>query len=348
MVNIPKKILIVRTDRLGDVILSTPVISNLKIAFPKAHIAFMCRPYTEQALVGNPHLDEVIVYDKYGKDKGFFSTIKFSFFLRKKKFDWVIVLHPTNRAHLLAFLAGIPVRIGWDKDFGFLLTKKLCHTKSQGKKHELDYSLDVLKSLDVSIKEKGTYFPLNKKAENTVGKLLKSKGLGSEDKFVVIHPSASCVSKRWPIEYFKELIELLKKSFSLKIVVVTSESEKAFAQELAGNTEVIDFRGRLDISELGVLLKKAALFISNDSGPVHIAASLDTPVISIFGRKDPGLSSTRWRPQGAKSYYVHKDVGCRVCLAHDCQKGFLCLKDIKPQELFEMIVKILKGDEDDK
>jgi len=344
MVKAPKKILVVRTDRLGDVILSTPVIKNLKLAFPQAGISFMCRPYTKEAVLGNPWLDEVIVYDKYGKQKSFFSTIKFSFSLRKKRFDWAIILHPTNRAHILAFLAGIPVRVGWNRKLGFLLNKKLVHTKEKGQKHELDYSLDVLRSLDIPIKEKMTYFPLDKQAQKVVDEILKAKDIGKNDKFIVIHPSASCVSKRWPMGYFIELIKLLKKEINFKIVVVSSEKEKEFVKELTDSLDVIDLCGKLGISELGSLLKKAVLFISNDSGPVHIAASLNTPVISIFGRKDPGLSPVRWRPQGEKSYYIHKDAGCRVCLAHDCQKGFQCLRSIEPQELFEMVMKILKKD----
>ena len=92
-----------RTDRLGDVILSTPVIKNLRLAYPESYIAFMCRPYTQEALEGNPYLDEVIVYDKYGKEKSLFSSFIFTLSLKKKRFDWAIILHPTNRAHLITF-----------------------------------------------------------------------------------------------------------------------------------------------------------------------------------------------------------------------------------------------------
>lgn len=93
---------------------------------------------------------------------------------------------------------------------------------------------------------------------------------------------------------------------------------------------------------LGALINKASLFISNDSGPVHIAASLNIPVISIFGRKNPGLSPTRWKPQGEKSVYLHKDIGCIQCLAHNCEKEFLCLKEIKPEEVAEKALLLLK------
>lgn len=339
----PNKILIVRTDRLGDVVLSTPVIKNLRLSFPKSHIAFICRPYTRDALEGNPGLDEVIIYDKYGKHKSLWASIKFSFYLRKKKFKLAIILHPTNRIHLITFLAGIPERVGWDKKLGKLLTKRIKHTKQEGKKHELEYTLDLLMGLGIPIKHTDTYFPITSKARTTVEQLLEGEGIGEGDKFIVINPSASCPSKRWPQERFQEVIKLLKSRVSFKIIVITSQSEREFGERLVGDSGVIDLRGSLSIPELGALLKRAALFISNDSGPVHIAASFNTPVISIFGRDDSGLSPLRWGPRGEKSFCFHKDVGCVKCLAHNCIKDFLCLQEITPQEIVDEAMPFLRG-----
>jgi len=338
----PNKILIVRTDRLGDVILSTPVIKNLRLFFPKSHIAFICRPYTRDALEGNPDLDEVIIYDKYGKQKSLWASIKFAFFLRKKKFDLAIILHPTNRVHLITFLAGIPERVGWDKKLGKLLTQRIKHTKQEGKKHELEYTLDLLRSLGIAIKHTDTYFPILSKAKTKIEQLLKNEGIAEGGKFIVIHPSASCPSKRWPQENFGKVIKLLKEKLSFKIIIITSQSEREFGEKLVGDSGVIDLRGSLSISELGALLEQTALFISNDSGPVHIAASFNTPVISIFGRTDSGLSPLRWGPRGRKSFYLHKDVGCTKCLAHGCAKGFLCLREITPQEVADKAMSFLK------
>jgi len=337
----PERILIVRTDRLGDVILSTPVIQALREAFPAAYIAFMCRPYTKEALEGNPYLNEVIICDKYGKHKSFWGIIKLASCLRKKKFDWAIVLHPTNRVHLVTFLAGISYRVGWDKKMGFLLSKKITHTKQEGKKHELEYTLDVLREIRIPINDKHTYFPITTRAEEKIEELLKKEGVSENNKLIVIHPSASCPSKRWPQVNFSQLIKLLKEKIDLKGIVITASNEVEFGKRIVEENEVIDLRGKLSISEIGSLLKRAALFISNDSGPVHIGASLDIPVISIFGRKDPGLSPLRWRPLGENSFYFHKDVGCEVCLAHNCQKGFLCLEEISPEEVAEKGISIL-------
>jgi len=339
----PHNILIVRTDRLGDVILSTPVIKNLRDTFPQAHIAFMCRPYTKEALEGNPYLDEVIVYDKYGKHKSTWASIKFAKELRKKKFDWALILHPTNRAHLVTYFAGIPFRIGWDKKMGFLLTERLKHTKQRGRKHETEYTLDILRTLNIATEDKTTYFPINENADKKVEELLTKEGLEKKEKFIVIHPSASCRSKKWPSDYFSKLVKALKEKTNLKVAVISAAEEKQTAEKIVKENEVIDLRGKLTIAEVGALLKRAELFISNDSGPVHIAAALNTPVISIFGRKNPGLSPRRWAPLGEASLYLHKDVGCIACSAHDCLKGFLCLKAISPEEVLEAASRLIES-----
>ncbi len=341
--NEPNKILIVRTDRLGDVILSTPVIKNLRQRFPKAHIAFMCRPYTQDVLEGNPYLDEVIICDKHGKHKSIWGIIKLGAILRQKDFDWAVILHPTNRVHLATFFAGIKFRVGWDRKLGFLLTKRIAHTKQEGKKHELEYTLDILRELEIPIVDKSPFFPINESAEVKIQDLLKKEGVSNGDKFVVIHPSASCPSKRWSQSKFSQLIRILKENGYLKIVIITAADEIEFGQGIVEENEVIDLRGKLRICEIGSLLKRSALFISNDSGPVHIAASLSVPVISIFGRKDPGLSPLRWRPLGEKSFYFHKDVGCQNCLAHNCDKGFLCLEEITPQEVAKKAIALLSS-----
>jgi len=99
------------------------------------------------------------------------------------------------------------------------------------------------------------------------------------------------------------------------------------------------------LGELAALFKKASLIISNDSGPAHIASGVGTPVISIFGRNQKGLSPARWRPLGDRAVAIHKDVGCIECLAHDCRKGFLCLKEITPEEVFEKAKNLLERTE---
>ena len=336
-----KKILIMRTDRLGDAILSTPAIANLRKFYPDSYIAFLCRPYTKDVVEGNPYLDEIIIYDKNKEHKSIFSSIKFCLSLRKKNFDTVFILNPNNRSNMLAFFAGIPHRIGLNRKMGHLLTQPIEDKKHEGKKHELEYTLDILKEAGIPITEKQTYFPIKKESEKRIEELLLANGIKNND-FVVIHPSASCPSKRWMLDNFIKLSRLIKEKTKLKVIIISSKEEKKFAEELTKEERVIDFRGILSICDIGVLLKQSKLFVSNDSGPVHIASSLNVPVISIFGRNDPGLSPMRWKPLGEKSFYIHKAISCKKCLAHNCINNFRCLRSIEPEEVFALIRKILE------
>lgn len=335
----PKKILIIRTDRIGDVILSTPVIKNLRNAYPSSHIAFMVRPYTRQIVEGNPNLNEIIVYDKNNKHKGILSSIKFCFSLRKKRFDIAFILNPTSRANLITFFAGIPVRVGLNRKMGKFLSHKIEDTKHEGKKHELEYTLDILREIGLEAFDTQTCFPLKQSSEQRIETLLEMLDIKNAG-FIAIHPWASCPSKRWPKEHFIELINLLKAKTGLTIIIIDEQKRKFLADARKQNA-VIDLSEKLNLPDTASLLKRAKLFISNDSGPVHIAASLDTPVISIFGRNSPGLSPKRWRPLGKRSFYIHKGCDSSECLAHNCKKGFLCLSAITPQEVLDIALPII-------
>ncbi|MFA6281155.1 MAG: lipopolysaccharide heptosyltransferase II [Candidatus Omnitrophota bacterium] len=335
----PKKILIIRTDRIGDVILSTPVIKNLRTSYPSAHITFMLRPYTKEIVENNPYLNEVIEYDKNNKHKSILSSIKFCFWLRKKKFDVAFILNPTNRAHLITFFSGIPIRVGLNRKMGNLLSHRIEDTKHEGKKHELEYTLDILNKVGIEAKDTQTHFPLKESSESKIKILLENFNIKNSE-FIVIHPWASCPSKRWPKENFMELIRLLKEKTGLKIIII-DEQKRECLKDMREKNIVIDLSGELTLADTGSLLKRAKLFISNDSGPVHIAASLNTPVISIFGRNSPGLSPKRWMPLGEKSFHIHKGCNSKICLAHNCKKNFTCLKSITAREVLGLALSIL-------
>ncbi|MBL7157121.1 MAG: lipopolysaccharide heptosyltransferase II [Candidatus Omnitrophica bacterium] len=338
-----KRILLTRTDRIGDVVLSTPAIKAMRDKYPDAHIAFMVRPYANDIVEGNPYLDEVIIYDKYGKHKSLFGTILFALGLRKKKFDMAIILHPTNRVHLISYLAGIPERIGYDRKLAFFLTKKIPHSKQEGKKHELEYTLDLLKSIGIKAKDKELFVPVQERNIETIEKLLDEHHIGKDIPLIAVNPGASCPSKRWPPKKFAVICDNLASRYKARILIVADEANTEFASAVAKamKYEPVNLAGRTSVGELAALLSKCRLFISNDSGPVHIACAVDIPTISIFGRKDPGLSPKRWRPTGQKSTVFHKDVGCNPCLAHNCKIGFKCLEAITPSEVFEKAERLL-------
>ena len=331
----PKRILITRTDRLGDVVLSTPVIRHMRKLYPDAYIAFMVRPDNRDVVANNPHLDEVIVYDKYVSQKSFLNTIKFGLGLRKKNFDLAIALHPTNRAHIMLFLAGIPRRIGYDRKMGRLLTDRIPHLKQKGDEHEVDYNFDLLKQagFDTGSVERRPYMVTSDEDKRLIDSVQKSYAIGNN--IIAVHAGASCPSKRWSPENFARVCDALFAKYGADIALVGGNETAEFSDAVVSKMKspVKDLTGTLLVGELAEFLSRCRLLISNDSGPVHVSVAVNTPVVVIFGRKDPGLSAKRWGPLGEKDIVLHKDPGCEVCLAHNCTKDFACLKAVTPEEV---------------
>lgn len=338
-----RRILVSRTDRIGDVLISTPVLESLRERYPASYLAVMVSPYTKDLVEGNPYVDEVVVFDK-DKITGLRKTLAFSRQLSQKAFDVAVILHPTVRVHLLCFLAGIKERIGYNRKTPFLLTKTIPHKKQEGVKHELEYNYDLLKLVGVSEVNHRLYMPIRPSSEEFVEDLLRKEGMSREDRIVAVSPAASCISRRWSIRKFAEVIDRLEDSCGVKVVIVADTIHKFIAQELVrlSRTAPKDFSGRLNLSQLASLFRRSALVISNDSGPVHMAVAVGTPVISIFGRNQPGLSPKRWGPLGASDVVLHKKTDCSVCLAHACENDFKCLEAITVEEVVFHAEKILE------
>ncbi len=237
-------------------------------------------------------------------------------------------MHPTKRVHWLIFLAGIPRRLGYDYKGGFLLTDRIKHTKQQGQKHESEYALDLIRCLGIEPSDKTLFMPLNKEGEKWAQDLFAQEAIKAGDKLLVIHPAASCPSRIWPAERFARVADRLAQRYGFKVVIVSDPKDRQKAQAMASHMQVkaLNLAGRTSISQLASVLKRSSLFISTDSGPMHVATALGVPVITIFGRSQPGLSPKRWGPLGVKSRVLHKTAGCVVCLAHNCRKDFACLK----------------------
>lgn len=341
-----KRILVTRADRLGDLVLSTPVFEALRRQFPDAHIACLTFLENRPVVEGNPYLDELILYDKLGSEKGWWGNFLFSRKLAKKRFDAVIHLHPTNRMHLVSWLARIPQRIGYRKKNGWALTRAIEDRKAEGTKHESEYNFDLLKFLGVPPPGKMTpSFPLKEKEKISLEFLLKNLGFQCEKPYVVLNPSASCPSKIWPADRFARLADQLQTQRRFQIALIGSISDRRFAVKVKkyATHPVTDLSGKLSLGMLGWLLKEAKLLISNDSGPVHVARAVGTPAISIFGRNLSGLSPRRWGPLGKEGKVIRREVACPVCLAHNCRINFLCLDVVSVEDVLKEAMPFLEG-----
>jgi lipopolysaccharide heptosyltransferase II len=305
------RILVTRTDRIGDLVLTTPLFKALREKFSKAHIVALVFLEHREIVEGNPYLDEVILYDKKGSERSWMGQFRFSRKLRSKKFDIVIHAHGTNRMHMAAWLAGIPIRRGYARRAAWALTHPHPYNKKEGKKQEAEYLFELLDPLGIAPpQEIKTFFPVTDRAEYSLENLLMFHKVPQDLPWIVLSPSASDVTKMWPVERFAELVTRLQKEGPKIFFAIGTSKDRPVIKKLKQNAQapIFDLSGKLSLSMLGALLKRSVLLISNDSGPVHIATAVGRPAVSIFGRYEPGLGPVRWRPLGGHSRVVAKDV----------------------------------------
>ena len=302
-----KNILIVRTDRIGDVVLTTPVIRALRGTYPDSRISMLVAPATRELVDGNICLDEVLVDDRKGGHKGLFGFIKLVHGLRSRKFDCVFVLHTKRRTNLTCFLSKIPVRIGYKNNkFGFLLNRPVSDTRHKGEKHEAQYCLDVLKEIGIECHDVDLDLPVKEDALRWVDQFRREHEISENERMIALHPGASDPAKRWPENRFAELADALAARYRAKIVMIGAYDTDGTVRKVIslGKSKAVNMAGQTTVGQLAGLLMKCDLLVSNDSGPVHVAAGVGTPVVSIFTRNQPGINPARWRPLGEKTRVV--------------------------------------------
>ena len=306
-----KNILIVRTDRIGDVVLTTPAIKALRQAYPAARISILVAPLTKDLVTGNPYLDEIIVDDRRGVHRGIIGFWRLASVLRQKKFDLAVVYHTKKRTNCLCRAAGIPRRTGYrNEKFGFLLNDPIADERHLGRQHEAQYCLDVLRHLGITgnnILDKSPqdlaedlYVPVSDDARVWIEQFCREYHISRQERLIAIHPGASDPAKRWPEWQFAELIDQLANRYQARIVLIGAPHMAGVARQIMSDAHVpvLDLAGQTDVGQLAGLLKRCNLLVSNDSGPVHIAAGVKTPCVSIFTRNQQGINPQRWQPLG--------------------------------------------------
>ena len=279
----------------------------------------MVKPGVKELVEDNSNLKEVI---EYKEDRGFRGALRLKNILKEKKFDMAVMVNPKKELHLAAFLAGIPIRIGFDRKWGFLLTHKIKDVKYLAEKHEVEYNLDLVRALGIE--------PSNKKPVLAVKELRgtvpydwkESRRDVDSPSLIAIHPYTSNSKKQWPKKYFIELTDLLNGA-GYNVVIIGGPGEAGSCEGFASTikNKSIDLTGKLTLKELAALLTKCKFLVSSDSGPVHIAAAAGTHVVAIFGTADPGSNPRRWGPYGEGHIVIQKDR----------------LEDILPKEVFDKI-----------
>jgi heptosyltransferase-2 len=338
-----KNIVILRTDRIGEVLLSTAAVDAIKDRHPDARVSFVTSGYSRPLLEDRGDIEQVITAETMTGGRCFQKAISLAGKLRAGRYDIAIVLNPHKMLHLACFLAGIPRRIGYDRKWGILLTDRFRDDRDKGDRHEVECTMELLERAGMDIGRPQISLEVNKSSEKRVEELLSGKGISGDSSLVAVHPGSSNPAKIWPGRNYSEIIRRMKQGLGCDVAVLGSEEEKDLAGKIIrqAGVEVIDLTGELDLKELAAFLKKAALFVGNDTGPMHMAAALKVPVIAIFGRNIPGVSPVRWRPWGEGHVVFHEDPGCDPCNDTECRNDFKCLRSVTTDAVFKAIEQIL-------
>ena len=326
----------VNVNWVGDVLFSTPFLEALRTNFPESFIASLVVPRCREVLEGNPHLNELLIYDEKGAHRSIFGKLKLIRMLRQKRFDQVYLLHRSFTRRFLVSSAGIPERIGYAiKLGGFLLTRKIPIPSSDC--HKVDYFLGLLPE-GSRVTSREYTLSVEREDDAKLGALLSAKGIKPRDRFMVFCPGGNWDQKRWLPERFAALGDQLAKRYDQKIVIVGTAKDISLGEKIGSMMEVkpVLLCGETSLKELGALFKRAALVVSNDTGPMHVAQSQGTKVVALFGPTHPDLTG----PSGtAPKQILRKEVGCNddpPCYYVNCPDT-ICMKAIQVGDVLHAI-----------
>ncbi|HWP81878.1 MAG TPA: glycosyltransferase family 9 protein [Bacteroidota bacterium] len=336
----PTNILVVRTDRIGDVILSLPMVSALRAAFPTARISMLLRSYTMPLAENYAGLDQTMSYDEQGIEKPFRTMLKE---LRQHNFDAVVVSYPTLRLALLMFLSRIPLRIGTGyRWYSFFFNKRIYEHRKTAEKHESEYNISLLRALGISdMSVPLVKLEFSQEDEREAQKAMEKLALSSAERVVVLHPGSGGSARDWSPDSFARLAQLLEKE-SYNVVVSGGPGEAGLVRAVIerSGTAATAFVGNLNLKQLAAFLRQVDLFVSNSTGPLHIAAVVGTPVIGLY----PPIrecSPARWGPLSTrKRIFVPNAIECPRCKGSAC-RGNDCMDLITPEMVFEAAKELL-------
>ena len=346
-----QNILVINLMHLGDLMLVTPILHTLRHNYPKAHITLLADRILADIVQENRHIDECLLIDKKGKDRGFLGTLRFAWRLRSKKYDLVVNLHRNERSSALASLSGGKKIIGYAKP-GFSLLFDHVSPDQHPIMHEVHSHYAALRAAGVigEVVDAGLEMWLPPTAEAEAQRLW-AEHFAPGDKVIALNIGASWRTKRWEDSYFAEVADTyLQRGYHLAVMGGPMDVEMVTAcraqMREKDHLRLHIFTGQVSLGVLAGLLRRCILFITTDSGPMHVGVAMHVPVICMFGASPiPGFY-----PYDARSISVRAPVPCHPCRIHECPLGgeehMMCMKRMPPDLILQYADQILHEQEE--
>lgn len=363
-----RNLLIRGVNWIGDGVMTLPAIKAIRLSLPETRISLLIKPWVSPLFEKNPNIDEIILYED--SHKSIYGKIKLAGLLRKRKFCSAILLQNAFDAALVAYLAGIKHRIGYNTDGrSFLLTDSIPLPKNEMRRHQIHYYLNLLQRVGIAADYSNPYIYLD--IDERINAREKLKDLRRP--ILGINPGATYGSaKRWLPDRFAEISEWFIKDTGGSIVIFGAKSEIGIVEEIeyfftrqqsvksmvndhqslvtmpndqcrmTNDRSLINLAGKTSLRELIALISECEVFVTNDSGPMHIAYAVRTPLVAIFGSTDPQLTGPPLDINGRSGEVLKSDLPCSPCFERTCKKNNLqCMYAIQSDDVFYGIKSVL-------
>jgi heptosyltransferase-2 len=337
------------TNWIGDAVMSLPALETLRAYFPEAEIVVVAKPWVGELYQRHPALTRQIVYDAQGEHRGIRGFNRLIQQLRSEHFDGAIVLQNAFHAAWMAWRARIPVRIGYDwEGRGRFLTRAIQPPARAVYGHQAYYYLELLFRAGLvetrePVRPVGEVRLVLEQSEKTwAAQYLDSVGLRGPRFLVGLNPGASFgPAKRWLVDRFAELADRLIEALHADVLIFGSREERPLAEIIAGemdHTPTI-LAGETTLRQFMALLSRCRLIVTNDSGPMHVAAALGLPVVAVFGSTDERATG----PMGARARVVKYRVPCNPCGLRECPIDFRCMTGISVDDVYRIALETVKA-----
>ena len=319
--------------------MSLPTIRAIRRNFPDAEISILAKPWVSPLFDNNPDIDHILLYDSVKRHGGLFGKPRLSKDLREKRFDLAILMQNAFEAALITWMAGIPNRLGYNTDARtLLLTHPVKRNPEYKKIHQIDYYLGILEGASLKTYGKELSLIISDKERINANKILKNHGITGEYHIIGINPGAAYGNaKRWYPERFADLCKRLQNFCKADIIILGGPGEELLGREICSmiGKDCVSLCAKTSLREATALIEKFTLFITNDSGLMHIAAALDTRQIAIFGPTNQITTS----PASLKSHIISVPTPCSPCLKPECpEKHHSCMKAVTVDIVYQAAI----------
>ncbi len=339
----PQKILIRSTNWIGDAIMTTPAVRSIRRNFPDSEITLLALPWMADVFTACPHIDHIFSYEKQERHRGLAGKLWLAADLRQKRFDMAILLQNAFEAALITRLAGIPIRAGYTTDGrSLLLSHRVRKHPEIGSRHQVHYYQEMVQGLGLEIGPDRLELFIAPAAGQEAEELLKQADQEEGKPLIGLNPGAAYgPAKRWPMEKYSALAAQLAHATGGLILVFGTDADKeaAAAIKAAAPQQVLDLTGKTSLSLAMACIDCCQVFVTNDSGLMHVAAALDTPLVAIFGSTDHIATG----PYSRQATIIRKPLDCSPCMKTHCPENhFQCMEQIEVAEVAEATLRLLE------